>query len=194
MDQLGSDQAQINSSSTRLKSASLCCPGAGAHPSRVDEHSNCVECHADHASGDYVHPAVKAGCISCHKVENHDGASYVAVQPRESNACRECHQPVAVRHPHFPYAAGMCTRCQNPHASRYPRLLRAKVNDVCLDGHQRGRARVASRYLPTIELTSDCRFGHPYARHVDGYPDPISAERCRASVATCRMEETSCIR
>jgi predicted CXXCH cytochrome family protein len=148
---------------------------AGAHPVRVDEHSNCIECHADHATGDYVHPALKNGCISCHKVENHDDASYVAMQPRESDGCRECHASVTVLHPHFPYTSGMCTRCHNPHASEFPGLLRARVNDVCLDCHLQGRVKHPSRYLPTIELASDNRMGHPYARHpVSGSPDPIS--------------------
>jgi len=148
---------------------------AGAHPARVDEHSNCLECHADHGTGDYVHPAVKSGCISCHRVENHDGASYVAVQPKESTTCRECHAAVAVRHQHFPYASGMCTRCHDPHASKFPGLLRAKVNDLCLDCHLQNAAKRTSRYLPTIELTADRRMGHPYARHpVSGSPDPIS--------------------
>jgi predicted CXXCH cytochrome family protein len=148
---------------------------AGVHPVRVDEHSNCVECHADHAAGQYIHPALKNGCISCHKVENHDDGSYVAMQPRESNGCRACHASAPVLHPHFPYASGMCTRCHNPHASRVRGLLRTKVNDLCLDCHLQSRAKQASRYLPTIELTSDNRMGHPYARHpVSGLPDPIS--------------------
>jgi predicted CXXCH cytochrome family protein len=149
---------------------------AGAHPARVDEHSNCVECHPDHAIGDYVHAAMKNGCISCHTIENHNGTSYVAVPPKESDSCRACHPSAAVQHPHFPYASGMCTRCHDPHASRYARLLRAKVNDVCLDCHLQGRVKSPSRYLPTIELSADYRYGHPYARHpVNGFPDPTSA-------------------
>jgi len=156
-----------------ILSAHLCY--AAAHPVRVDENSRCIDCHADHATGAYVHPALKDGCISCHKVENHDGASFVAVQPKESDSCRACHPSPPMQHPHFPYASGMCTRCHDPHASRYPKLLRAKVNDVCLDCHLQGRAKGVSRYLPTIELTKDYRFGHPYARHpVNGSPDPIS--------------------
>lgn len=158
---------------TGILGAQLCY--ADVHPVRIDEHSNCIECHADHATGDSVHPAAKSGCISCHKVENHDGTSYVAVQPRESNDCRDCHKPVPVQHPHFPYASGMCTRCHNPHASRFPHLLQDKVNDLCLDCHLQSKAKHASRYLPTIELTSDNRLGHPYARHpVSGSPDPVS--------------------
>ena len=159
---------------------------AGAHPARVDEHSNCLECHADYAKGDYVHPAVKSGCISCHQIENHDDASYVAVQAKESTACRECHAAVSVRHPHFPYASGMCTRCHDPHASKFPGLLRAKVNDLCLDCHLQSAAKRASRCMPTIELSSDQRMGHPYARHpVSGSRDPISGGEM--SCISCHM-------
>jgi len=150
------------------------CHGA-AHPSRVDEHSNCAECHKERATGEYVHGAVSLGCIACHKIENQDDASYVAVPPRESSGCAECHPAERTSHPHFPYASGMCTRCHDPHASRFPKLLRAKVNDVCLDCHLQGADKHASRYLPTIELTSDHRLGHPYARHpVSAAPDPIA--------------------
>ena len=159
---------------------------AAAHPTRVDEHSNCAECHADHAAGTYVHPALKGGCISCHRVENHDDASYVAVQAQGSNSCRECHPSPAVAHPHFPYASGMCTRCHTPHASKFPKLLRAKVNDLCLDCHLQSAAKHASRYLPTIELTADHRHGHPYARHpVSGSDDPLSGEEM--SCISCHL-------
>jgi predicted CXXCH cytochrome family protein len=158
---------------TGIFSTQICL--ASPHPARVDEHTHCAECHADHAVGDHVHPALKSGCTVCHEIENHDDVSYVAVLPRESNGCQKCHPSAAVAHPHFPYASGMCTRCHDPHASRFPKLLRAKVNDVCLDCHLQGRAKSASRYLPTIELSSDYRFGHPYARHpVSGSPDPLS--------------------
>lgn len=148
---------------------------ARAHPTRVDENSNCIECHADRATGAYVHSAVKLGCTSCHKIENHGSVSDIAIQPKDSNGCRECHQPSPMQHPHFPYASGMCTRCHDPHSSGYPGLLRAKVNELCLDCHLQAQAKHASRYLPTIELTADHRLGHPYSRHpVSGSPDPIS--------------------
>ena len=148
---------------------------ADPHPVRVDENTDCTQCHADHASGDHVHAALKRGCISCHKIANHDDATFVAVPPKESNDCRECHKALFVRHPHFPYAAGMCTRCHDPHASRYARLLRTKVNDLCLDCHLQSKAKLVSRYVPTIELTEDHRLGHPYVRHpVTGPQDPIT--------------------
>lgn len=148
---------------------------AGAHPVRVDEDSKCADCHADHITGARVHPPVKAGCRACHSIENHDDGSYVAIQAKGALSCRQCHPAAPMQHPHFPYASGMCTRCHDPHTSEFPGLLRAKVNDLCLDCHLQGAAKHASRYLPTIELTADHRHGHPYARHpVSGTPDPLS--------------------
>ncbi len=159
--------------SSGLLGVSLC--HANPHPVRVDGQSNCIECHRNRASGDYVHAAVKAGCVSCHNVEDRDDASYISVQPKESNSCFECHKPVPAHHPHFPYVSGMCVRCHDPHASRFPGLLRAKVNDLCLDCHLQSQAKHQSRYVPTIELTQDHRLGHPYARHpVSGLQDPLT--------------------
>ena len=165
---------------------SACLCHADAHPVRVDGLSNCIECHADYAKGEHIHPAVMGGCTSCHTVENHDDASFISVQPKDSNDCRVCHKAVPVAHPHFPYASGMCTRCHDPHASKFPGLLRAKVNDLCLDCHLQGNAKHASRYVPTIELTDDHRLGHPYARHpVSGSQDPITGREM--SCLSCHL-------
>jgi predicted CXXCH cytochrome family protein len=163
--------------SLRVILASLLVPClcyAGSHPVRIDEHSNCLECHADHATGDHVHPAVKQGCTSCHSVENQQDVTNVSVKPAKSVICMQCHQPETFAHVHFPYASGMCTRCHNPHASANPRLLRAKVNEICLECHLYTPDSVPSRYLPTIVLTVNNSMGHPYVRHpVSGSRDPL---------------------
>jgi len=159
---------------------------AGAHPVRVDKQTNCAECHADHASGKYVHPALKGGCTGCHEIQNHEDVSEIALHPQESPGCRECHPSAPVTHPHFPYAAGMCMRCHDPHVAQFPGLLRTKVNDLCLDCHLQSKAKHASRYVPTIELTDDHRVGHPYARHpVGGARDPLSGEEM--SCISCHL-------
>ena len=159
---------------------------ANPHPVRIDGQTNCLECHRDRASGEYIHAALNIGCVSCHKVENHDDASYVSVQAKESNDCSECHQPAAVNHPHFPYASGMCICCHDPHESRFPGLLRTKVNDLCLDCHLQADTKRASRYVPTIELTADHRLGHPYARHpVTGSQDPMTGSEM--SCLSCHL-------
>jgi len=149
---------------------------AASHPIRIDAQSNCLECHADHAAGGHVHPALKGGCSTCHTVEDRGDATYVTLKPTNSIVCRDCHAPVTVLHAHLPYTSAMCLRCHNPHSSANPRLLRAKVNDLCLECHLQGKTR-ANRYLPTIELTADRRMGHPYLHHpVSGRPDPLSGD------------------
>ncbi len=148
---------------------------AGSHPTPVDEKSNCLECHADLATGDHVHPAVKLGCASCHSIENREDASYIVPKQAKTIVCFECHQPEAFVYSHFPYASGDCLRCHNPHASANARLLRAKVNELCLKCHLRSPESVPSRYMPSIVLTADNRLGHPYERHpVSGSRDPLT--------------------
>jgi len=149
---------------------------AAAHPTRLEENSNCLECHADHSVGLHVHPAVKRGCTSCHVVENREDETYVVLKTAKSIVCLECHQPASFLYPHFPYEAQMCLRCHDPHTSVNPRLLRAKVNELCLDCHLFNPKRVSSHYLPTIELTADHSMGHPYVHHpVSGSHDPLTA-------------------
>ena len=75
---------------------SSCVCYAGSHPVRVDQNSNCLECHADHATGDHVHPAVTLGCTSCHSIDNRDDATYVVLKPAKGVACFECHEPGVV--------------------------------------------------------------------------------------------------
>lgn len=149
----------------------------GQHPVVLDEHSQCVECHEGHAAGAHVHAAVKKGCTACHRVEKRADATYVELKAGKSVACFECHQGKEYTYAHFPYAAGMCTRCHNPHSSANARLLRAKVNELCLDCHLQQAKTPSSPYMPAISLTSDKQTGHPYARHpVSGIRDPLTRE------------------
>ena len=89
---------------------------AGSHPVRVDASSNCLECHADHAIGDHVHPAIKRGCASCHSVENREDGSYVVLKQTKSIVCFECHQPAALQYTHLPYSLwDVCAVSQSAH-------------------------------------------------------------------------------
>ena len=152
--------------------ATLC---YASHPTRVDENTNCLECHADHATGVYVHPPVKRGCTSCHSIENHGDATDVVLKQTKTVVCFDCHEPASYSYSHLPYASGMCMRCHNPHVSANPRLLRANVNDLCLNCHLRKPESVPSHYLPTIALTANNTMGHPYERHpVSGSHDPLT--------------------
>ena len=150
---------------------------AQQHPFPMTENSECQECHADHAAGRHVHPAVKSGCLSCHKVENRQDATYVVLKEEKGKICFGCHQPVTFSYPHFPYTSGMCTRCHNPHTSENTHLLRAKVNELCLQCHLRRVDSVPSQYMPTITLVSDNQIGHPYERHpVSKVRDPLTGD------------------
>ena len=155
-----------------LLGTSLCY--ASEHPPRVDENSNCLQCHADKIEGEHVHRAIKKGCIACHAIENKGGTTYVSLKESPS-VCFACHQKEVFLYEHLPYSSGWCLRCHDPHNSQSAKLLRGNVNDMCLTCHLSSPERVASRYLPTIVLTADRTMGHPYARHpVRGKPDPLT--------------------
>jgi len=148
---------------------------AGAHPVPVDAQTNCLECHGDHAAAEYVHAALKQGCMSCHSVEDRERATWVVLNATKSDVCFECHHPKTLSQAHFPYASGMCTRCHNPHGSANPSLLRAKANELCLNCHLLTPQTAPSRYMPTIALTANKNMGHPYKRHpVSGTLDPLT--------------------
>lgn len=148
---------------------------AGEHPTRVDENSNCLECHADKVKGDHVHPALKKGCTSCHAIENKGDTTYVSLKQSPSVCCLACHQQRVFPYSHLPYSSGECLRCHDPHASASPKLLKSKVNDLCLACHLRSSESAPSHYLPTIVLTDNRTLGHPYAHHpVSGKPDPLT--------------------
>lgn len=156
------------------------------HPVPLDGGSQCIDCHSDHASGVYVHAAVKQGCTSCHQIENRTDGTYVELKPTKSVACFECHEPKTYSYAHLPYSSGMCMKCHTPHSSPNPHLLRSKVNDVCLSCHLRSPNSGPSRYIPTIALTSDNSMGHPYERHpVSKARDPLTGEEM--SCLSCHL-------
>lgn len=145
------------------------------HPIRMAENSECQECHADQARGAHVHPAVKGGCDACHRVENVQDATYVVLKEEKGRICFGCHEAATFSYPHFPYTSGMCTRCHNPHASENAHLLRAQVNEICLQCHLRRADSIPSQYMPTITLVSENQVGHPYERHpVSKVRDPLT--------------------
>jgi predicted CXXCH cytochrome family protein len=159
---------------------------AGMHPVWVDAHSNCLECHADRATGAYVHGAVKQGCTVCHSIEERDDATYVTMKQSKSIVCNDCHAQQRFSMAHFPYASAMCLRCHDPHTSADPQLLKTKVNDLCLQCHLRTPTSIPSQNMPTITLTLNNTMGHPYERHpVSGVPDPLTGNEM--SCASCHL-------
>ena len=159
---------------------------AGLHPTRLDAKSNCIECHADHATGDHVHPAMKQGCTSCHAIEDREDSTYVVLKPSSKGLCSQCHEVERALRAHFPYASAMCLRCHNPHTSNSSHLLRAMLNDLCLECHLRTTTAAASEHMPTIALSLNNSMGHPYERHpVSGVLDPLTGREM--SCASCHL-------
>ncbi len=158
-----------------LLSTSLCY--AAEHPTRIDENSNCPECHADKIKGEHVHPAIKKGCTSCHAIENKRDTTYVTLKQSPTICCLACHQEEVSLYPHLPYSSEWCLRCHDPHASGSVKLMRSNVNDLCLECHLSSPEHPGSRLEPTIVLTADRTMGHPYANHpVRGKVDPLTGE------------------
>ena len=162
---------------------------AGEHP-QIAVDAQCVDCHADHATAAYTHPALQRGCAACHLIERNAEVTYVVLKPAKGAVCFGCHQPESYERVHFPYAATMCLRCHNPHGSANPRLLRAKANELCLQCHLNDPYRRPSGVLPTIVLTSNHTSGHPYEHHpVSGATDPLRGEEM--SCVSCHLPHGS---
>jgi predicted CXXCH cytochrome family protein len=145
---------------------------AGDHPA-LSEAARCLDCHADKAGGTVVHPAILMGCESCHQLERKDETTRVSLARPLSSLCFRCHQEKSYTHQHFPYVGGMCTRCHDPHASPNSALLRASVNDLCLNCHLTQDSLVDPKQ-PMIQLNQSRTMGHPFERHpVSGKSDPL---------------------
>lgn len=119
-------------------------------------------------------------------VERRDDVTYVSLKGGGMTVCTECHASKEFLRSHFPYASGMCTRCHTPHASAYPRLLRVRVNEVCLQCHLQRQGKVLYPDLPVIALTMNNSMGHPYERHpVSGVIDPLTGNEM--SCVSCHL-------
>lgn len=159
---------------------------ADAHPTKVNDHSNCLECHTDYKTAAHVHAPVEQGCLTCHSIESRSDETYVVLKSGNPALCRECHKAEAPTLTHFPYGAGMCTRCHAPHGADNLHLLRSKVNTLCLECHLRNSKVPESRYLPTIDLSLNNTMGHPYDRHpVSSVTDPLTGSEM--SCLSCHL-------
>ena len=97
----------------------------------------CYGCHDDKNSNENVHYPVQDGlCSTCHSPHSSSNASLILSDFSE-NSCMDCHvmDTESKKSKHDPAGSASCTKCHDPHQSDYPRMIRANVNDLCLDCH-----------------------------------------------------------
>lgn len=112
----------------------------------------CADCHADKSSASVVHPALEAGCDTCHQVQQEEDETEILLTVEGNELCFTCHddkrpQPAQLSlHP--PVRSGTCTACHDPHGSQAPNLLRRATEsrdpaeNLCLGCHRNLTAQI----------------------------------------------------
>ncbi|MFQ5695752.1 MAG: cytochrome c3 family protein, partial [Terriglobia bacterium] len=124
--------------------------------------------------------------------------------------CLSCHEELAAArvnkaHPHRPVFEDSCVICHQPHASERARLLRAEVNDLCLQCHGSqlagaleaggavklfdGAVEVDPSSLAGVKilpLRPGAQWGHPYPSHPVASGEEITCITCHNPHATAR--------
>ena len=120
----------------------------GPHPVRLKANTpdtQCKECHADVAKGQYVHTAMIMGCTICHQIRNKGDITRVKLVSPVTQLCLPCHSLSKDKVLHPPYKQGECIVCHSPHASDFPNHMWASVQDTCLGCHARSRLKVDAK-------------------------------------------------
>ncbi|HUJ27102.1 MAG TPA: cytochrome c3 family protein, partial [Myxococcales bacterium] len=113
----------------------------------------CTTCHDPHSSEKpklvkaMVHAPLKGGgCDACHA-----GASF-ALKKNGADLCYGCHPADVLvdegQIPHSPLKKGDCLSCHDPHTSGQPKLLKAKVTDLCVGCHKQKGQKFSSKHSP----------------------------------------------
>ena len=101
--------------------------------------SNTAGCHDDLINRPVVHEPAVEDCLNCHQGEasGHPRAEGDEFSiPAGADGCFECHEKFnELPYQHGPAASGACTSCHDPHGSANRSLLKAGLQDLCLDCH-----------------------------------------------------------
>jgi predicted CXXCH cytochrome family protein len=141
----------------------------------------CLDCHGEKKQHPVVHPALEAGCGSCH-VGTHAGEKPAPTLSAPVPAlCFTCHdrEPILKGIPHAPAANGKCTACHDPHGSAQPKLLIAPVPDLCFTCHSPGT--LAKKNVHVSAAQGKCLVCHaPHASESAGVLTQLVEEHCRS--------------
>lgn len=122
---------------------------------KVVDFTSCSRCHAEKNAGPVVHPALQAGCDTCHGVQLEDENTSVVLRTQGNDLCFECHDDKrpnpALLFGHSPVRRERCTACHDAHSSANPRLLRQPADvldagkNLCLNCHKNIEAQIKKR-------------------------------------------------
>ncbi len=120
------------------------------HPVPLEKNTDsaqCIACHEDKAKGKVVHPAVTAGCMTCHEIRvNKDVTRVKLITTTAQALCITCHadkNAADLKGTVHPPAVRDCLKCHSPHTSDNKYLLLKtdsgdKDQNLCLTCHTQG--------------------------------------------------------
>ncbi len=123
----------------------------------------CLNCHKSVSAGKTVHPALDAGCPSCHAAPHAKKKAELSLVSAPPDLCFTCHDkaPFTKKVQHSAVAAGMCTSCHNPHSSNIKKLLKAEPPDLCYTCHDKGMFTKKNVHAPVAAgMCGDCHNPH----------------------------------
>lgn len=131
---------------------------------------HCFTCHAGTkdkiASATHKHDPAQKNCNTCHSPHATD-FKYQLKAEANATCLATCHQPIAehvakvpIQHAAMVSANG-CTNCHDPHGSTQIRLLKARMDAVCLTCHNKPLKAHDGHEIPDMRpLIADAKFRH----------------------------------
>ncbi len=127
------------------------------------EERQCLDCHKALRAGKVVHPALEAGCPSCHAAPHAKKKPELSLVSAPPDLCFNCHDKAVFtkKVQHSAVAAGMCTSCHNPHSSNNRKLLKAEQPELCYTCHDKGMFTKKTVHAPVAAgMCGDCHNPH----------------------------------
>lgn len=132
----------------------------------------CLECHADLMSGEYIHPVAETECTLCHESTGKDhpqaGVAGFSLTGDYPGICYQCHDDKnSLENVHTPVQDGYCSTCHSPHSSSNRSLIHSDFSEnSCLDCHVLEMEDRTSNHGPA--LAGECINCHD--PHQSDYP------------------------
>lgn len=127
------------------------------------EEKPCLDCHKSIRAGKTAHPALDAGCPSCHGSPHAKKKPELSLISAPPDLCFNCHDKgmFTKKFQHSAVAAGMCTSCHNPHSSNNKKLLKAEPPDLCYSCHDKKAFTKKTVHAPVAAgMCGDCHNPH----------------------------------